>query len=43
MVVSNTIAALQSISSSKGTKVFKIKHEVIRKLLTAMNECTEWA
>jgi len=43
MVVSNTVAALQSISNSKGSAVFKVKHDVIKKLLTALNECTEWA
>jgi vesicle coat complex subunit len=42
MVVSNTIASLQAIGEAKGIKVFSVDKDLVRKLLTALNECTEW-
>ena len=42
MVVSNAIASLQAIGEAKGTPVLIVNRELVKKLLTALNECTEW-
>ena len=42
MVVANAVAALTEISEASGTDHFKIDGETLSKLLTALNECTEW-
>ncbi|CAF0817452.1 unnamed protein product [Didymodactylos carnosus] len=43
MVVANAVAALSEIAeSSPQTKVFDLNSPTINKLLTALNECTEW-
>ena len=41
MVVSNAIAALTDIQSSKG-KVVQMNAEILHKLLNAIPECSEW-
>lgn len=41
-VVANAVAALAEISESSSTDVFKINSAMLQKLLTALNECTEW-
>eukprot|EP01028_Stygiella_incarcerata_P006880 TRINITY_DN27_c0_g1_i1.p1 TRINITY_DN27_c0_g1~~TRINITY_DN27_c0_g1_i1.p1 ORF type:complete len:903 (-),score=245.01 TRINITY_DN27_c0_g1_i1:190-2898(-) len=40
-VVSNAVASLGEISS-KGTVPFRITEDICHKLLSAVNECTEW-
>jgi AP-1 complex subunit beta-1 len=42
MVVANAVAALSEISEASGSDVFKINAAMLQKLLTALNECTEW-
>lgn len=42
MVVSNAIASLQAIGEARGTAVFEVTHQMVKKFLTAINECTEW-
>lgn len=42
MVVSNTVAAFQSISESKGYNMLPLNSFNVQKLLTAVNECNEW-
>lgn len=42
MVVSNAVAALTEISSSSSVDVFKLDSAIANKLLTALNECSEW-
>ena len=42
MVVSNTVAAFSHISVLKGENILKINYPLAHKLLTAMNEATEW-
>ncbi|CAM4746515.1 unnamed protein product [Rotaria magnacalcarata] len=43
MVVANAVAALSEIAEqSPQTKVFDLTGPTINKLLTALNECTEW-
>jgi vesicle coat complex subunit len=42
MVVSNSIAALTSISESKGINMVNLTSYNVQKLLTAINECNEW-
>ena len=42
MVVANAVAALTEISEASGTDHFRIDNETLSKLLTALNECTEW-
>jgi len=42
MVVSNTVAAYQSISESKGYNMLQLSSYNVQKLLTALNECNEW-
>jgi AP-1 complex subunit beta-1 len=43
MVVANAVAALSEIAEqSPQTKVFDLNGPTINKLLTALNECTEW-
>ena len=44
MVVANAVAALSEIneSSSSGTPLIEMNTQTINKLLTALNECTEW-
>ena len=41
-VVANAVAALAEISESSNSDVFKITSSTLHKLLTALNECTEW-
>lgn len=41
MVVSNAIAALTDIQSTKG-KVVVMNHDILHKLLNAIPECSEW-
>ncbi|EFA04983.2 AP-2 complex subunit beta-like Protein [Tribolium castaneum] len=44
MVVANAVAALSEIneSSPTGQPLVELNHATINKLLTALNECTEW-
>ena len=42
MVVSNTLAALGQISEAKGTTMVNLTKPFVLKLLTAINECSEW-
>jgi AP-1 complex subunit beta-1 len=43
MVVANAVAALSEIHEySKTGAVFELNPETVSKLLTALNECTEW-
>lgn len=42
MVVSNTIAALSQISETKGFNMITLTPYTVQKLLTALQECTEW-
>ncbi|XP_022095731.1 AP-2 complex subunit beta-like isoform X2 [Acanthaster planci] len=44
MVVANAVAALSEINdaSPTGTTLFDLNPQTINKLLTALNECTEW-
>lgn len=41
-VVANAVASLSEISSTAKSDVFKITSSTLHKLLTALNECTEW-
>ena len=44
MVVANAVAALSEINeaSSSGVPLVEMNTQTINKLLTALNECTEW-
>ena len=42
MVVANAVAALSEIAEVSGKDVLRITRESIKKLLRALNECTEW-
>ena len=42
MVVANAVAALAEIAEVSGKDVLQVTRESIRKLLRALNECTEW-
>merc|ERR1719249_46881 len=42
MVVANAVAALTEICEASGDDYFKIDGNTLSKLLTALNECTEW-
>merc|ERR1719295_639523 len=42
MVVANAVAALTEICEASGEDHFKIDSNTLSKLLTALNECTEW-
>ncbi|KAJ7562314.1 hypothetical protein O6H91_03G063900 [Diphasiastrum complanatum] len=42
MVVANAIAALAEIQESSSNLIFEITNHTLFKLLTALNECTEW-
>eukprot|EP00057_Strongylocentrotus_purpuratus_P018226 XP_011672700.1 PREDICTED: AP-1 complex subunit beta-1 [Strongylocentrotus purpuratus] len=44
MVVANAVAALSEINdaSPTGSTLFELNSQTINKLLTALNECTEW-
>ncbi|XVF13092.1 hypothetical protein REPUB_Repub08aG0178100 [Reevesia pubescens] len=42
MVVANAVAALAEIQESSSRPVFEITSHTLSKLLTALNECTEW-
>eukprot|EP00485_Elphidium_margaritaceum_P001553 CAMPEP_0202687414 /NCGR_PEP_ID=MMETSP1385-20130828/3093_1 /ASSEMBLY_ACC=CAM_ASM_000861 /TAXON_ID=933848 /ORGANISM="Elphidium margaritaceum" /LENGTH=969 /DNA_ID=CAMNT_0049342197 /DNA_START=46 /DNA_END=2954 /DNA_ORIENTATION=- len=42
MVVANAVAALTEICEASGIDYFKIDSNTLSKLLTALNECTEW-
>ena len=42
MVVANAVAALAEIAEASGKDVLQVTRESIKKLLRALNECTEW-
>eukprot|EP00127_Corallochytrium_limacisporum_P002893 Clim_evm72s142 gene=Clim_evmTU72s142 len=42
MVVANAVAALAEIAETSQQNVFEINKATLNKLLTALNECTEW-
>ncbi|XVE64810.1 hypothetical protein DITRI_Ditri07aG0131800 [Diplodiscus trichospermus] len=42
MVVANAVAALAEIQENSSRPVFEITSHTLSKLLTALNECTEW-
>ncbi|KAL9269243.1 Beta-adaptin-like protein [Drosera capensis] len=42
MVVANAVAALAEIQESSRRPIFEITSHTLTKLLTALNECTEW-
>eukprot|EP01083_Nonionella_stella_P055377 146107_1 len=42
MVVANAVASLTDICESSGIDYFKMDRITLSKLLTALNECTEW-
>ncbi|XP_052210154.1 beta-adaptin-like protein B [Diospyros lotus] len=42
MVVANAVAALAEIQDNSSRPIFEITSHTISKLLTALNECTEW-
>uniref|UniRef100_A0A1J3HH02 Beta-adaptin-like protein n=3 Tax=Noccaea caerulescens TaxID=107243 RepID=A0A1J3HH02_NOCCA len=42
MVVANAVAALAEIQENSTTPIFEINSTTLTKLLTALNECTEW-
>lgn len=42
MVVANAVAALAEIQENSNRPVFEITSHTLSKLLTALNECTEW-
>jgi AP-1 complex subunit beta-1 len=43
LVVANAVAALAEIQDSSVRPVFEITSHTLSKLLTALNECTEYA
>ncbi|KAH7862277.1 hypothetical protein Vadar_002416 [Vaccinium darrowii] len=42
MVVANAVAALAEIQENSSSPIFEITGNTLSKLLTALNECTEW-
>ncbi|XP_068659532.1 beta-adaptin-like protein C [Aristolochia californica] len=42
MVVANAVAALAEIQESSSHPIFEVTSHTLSKLLTALNECTEW-
>ncbi|KAI3468708.1 hypothetical protein Pfo_025371 [Paulownia fortunei] len=42
MVVANAVAALSEIQENSSRPIFEITSHTLSKLLTALNECTEW-
>ncbi|KAK9197798.1 hypothetical protein WN944_012981 [Citrus x changshan-huyou] len=42
MVVANAVAALAEIEENSSRPIFEITSHTLSKLLTALNECTEW-
>nr|AAF61672.1 beta-adaptin-like protein B [Arabidopsis thaliana] len=42
MVVANAVAALAEIQENSSSPIFEINSTTLTKLLTALNECTEW-
>ncbi|XP_021725471.1 beta-adaptin-like protein C [Chenopodium quinoa] len=42
MVVANAVAALAEIQENSARPIFEITSVTLQKLLTALNECTEW-
>ncbi|KAF8410374.1 hypothetical protein HHK36_002902 [Tetracentron sinense] len=42
MVVANAVAALAEIQENSNRPIFEITSHTLSKLLTALNECTEW-
>ncbi|KAI4347757.1 hypothetical protein L6164_008540 [Bauhinia variegata] len=42
MVVANAVAALAEIQENNSKPIFEITSHTLSKLLTALNECTEW-
>ncbi|XP_059638489.1 beta-adaptin-like protein B [Cornus florida] len=42
MVVANAVAALAEIQDNSSKPIFEITSNTLAKLLTALNECTEW-
>lgn len=42
MVVANALAALQEIQEISGKDMLQLTQHTLNKLLTALNDCTEW-
>lgn len=42
MVVANAVAALSEIQENSSRPIFEVTSHTLSKLLTALNECTEW-
>ncbi|RZB77823.1 Beta-adaptin-like protein C isoform B [Glycine soja] len=42
MVVANAVAALAEVQENSSRPIFEISSHTLSKLLTALNECTEW-
>ncbi|XAR55076.1 hypothetical protein NMG60_11030458 [Bertholletia excelsa] len=42
MVVANAVAALAEIQENSSSSIFEVTTSTLSKLLTALNECTEW-
>ena len=42
MVVANALAALQEIQEVSGRDMLQLNQNTLMKLLTALNDCTEW-
>ena len=42
MVVANALASLQEIQEISGRDVLQLNQNTLMKLLTALNDCTEW-
>ncbi|XP_020573220.1 beta-adaptin-like protein C [Phalaenopsis equestris] len=42
MVVANAVAALAEIQETSTRPIFEVTSQTVSKLLTALNECTEW-
>nr|GFA08576.1 beta-adaptin-like protein C [Tanacetum cinerariifolium] len=42
MLVANAVAALAEIQDNSTTPIFEVTTHTLSKLLTALNECTEW-
>jgi len=42
MVISNTVASIAEISEARGSGIIPLNGQVVNRILSAMNECTEW-
>jgi len=40
--VANAVASIQEISDIKGEDIIELNGGIINRILSAMNECTEW-